>query len=167
MRVGKPVRRSLVSADIEGLLGGARDDIGRYRASLGLVAVEQALVSLAAQDERQLPGEVVGVLDAGIHPLPARRRVDMGGVAGDEGRSDPVAGGKPHADAEDRRPAHVLQRGLPRQQAIGDLLQVGERRVGPVALDAMAGARSGRGRKALRRDHRNAVTTMLRQRGWR
>src|SRR5260370_2822068 len=42
-----------------------------------LVAVEQARRRTAMMDQRQLPGQVVRVLDAGIHALPAHRAVDM------------------------------------------------------------------------------------------
>src|SRR5215472_19579 len=76
------------------------DDFGANRPPLRLVAVEQALPRCALYDKRQLPGEVVGVLDAGIHPLAAGRRVDMSGVAGNKDAAFAVMFGEPHADPE-------------------------------------------------------------------
>ena len=65
------------------------------RVPLGLVGVEQALRRRAADHLRQLPSQVHGVLDADVEPLPARRRVHVRRVAGQEhasllGRSPPA-----------------------------------------------------------------------------
>src|SRR6202000_2689069 len=43
-------------------------------AALGIVAVEQPLRRFAADDQRELPGEIVGVLDARIAAAGAARR---------------------------------------------------------------------------------------------
>ena len=58
-------------------------------AALDRVAVEQARGGGRA-DEGELPGEVEGVLHAGVHALAAGGAVDVGGVAGEE---DAAAGG--------------------------------------------------------------------------
>src|SRR5258707_15146261 len=51
-------------------------------AALDAVAVKQRFrVRQSAPDQRQLPGEIDGILHAGVHPLSTRRAVDMGGVA--------------------------------------------------------------------------------------
>jgi hypothetical protein len=60
--------------------GGEAEHRGRDGEALGLVRVEQ-VVGAAAQHASQLPTEVVAVLDAGVEPLPAGRRVDVCGVA--------------------------------------------------------------------------------------
>src|SRR5579862_3338219 len=60
---------------------GGREHVLRNWPPLLLIAVEQVGRRTATMDESQLPGEVVRVLDAGIHALPAHRAVDMHGVA--------------------------------------------------------------------------------------
>ena len=65
----------------------ARDAIGqiqhagRDRFALDLITREQLRGRAAPNDERDLPGQIECVLDAGVHPLPARRTVDVGGIA--------------------------------------------------------------------------------------
>ena len=54
------------------------------RAALGRVGVEQGALGRSLDDVRQLPGQVEGVLHAGVHALAAGRAVDVGGVAGQE-----------------------------------------------------------------------------------
>ncbi len=81
---------------------GARHHLGADGAALGVVAVEQTRVGGAAQHQRHLPGEVVGVLNAGVHSLPAGGRMDVGGIARDEDVADAVFVGEPHGDAEHR-----------------------------------------------------------------
>src|SRR3712207_6964481 len=49
----------------------------------GVVAVQQSGGGLPPDGEGELPAEVPGVLDAGVHPLPAGRWVQVRGVAGD------------------------------------------------------------------------------------
>jgi hypothetical protein len=53
--------------------------------ALRLVAVEKAWISAPLEHRCELPGEVDGVSDAGVHALPADGAVDMGGVAEEEG----------------------------------------------------------------------------------
>jgi len=49
------------------------------RAALARVAREQVGLGDAMNHQRQLPGEIEGVLHAGVHALAAGRAVDMGG----------------------------------------------------------------------------------------
>src|SRR5207248_3315537 len=49
--------------------------------TLALVAVELALLRLAAQNAHELVGEIEGVVDAAVHAHGADRTVHMGGVA--------------------------------------------------------------------------------------
>jgi hypothetical protein len=56
--------------------------------------------SFTPKNERHLPGEVVGVLNAGVHALTASGRMDVSGVAGEEAASFAIVRGEAHADAE-------------------------------------------------------------------
>ena len=51
---------------------------------LEVIGVQQTLGRDAAADQGELPAEVDGVLDAGVHALGTCRAVDVGGVAGQE-----------------------------------------------------------------------------------
>ena len=73
------------------LLGGAGDAAGRDGAPLGLVAVQQGRAGPAAQDPGELPAEVVGLGDGGVHAHPGARGHALGGVADQEGAALPVA----------------------------------------------------------------------------
>ena len=61
-----------------------------------MVRLEQSPVGLPAQDQRELPGEVVGILQSRVHALPAdgtvnvRRVSDQKAMAFPELRRDPV-----------------------------------------------------------------------------
>ena len=110
---------------------GAPDDLLADRAALGLVAVEQARRRRRPDRERELPGEVVGVLDAGVHALGAGGRVDVRGIAGHEDPAGAVAVDEPVADPEDRRPAQVRRgvgRGASRSRTAWMSASVGARR---------------------------------------
>ena len=62
----------------------ALDHPGHHAPTLDRVAVEERVGRRPLLDQRELPGEVVGVLDARVHPLPAHRAVDVRGVSRDE-----------------------------------------------------------------------------------
>ena len=68
----------------EGAIG-RRDQAPREGDALGLVGVEQRGVGASVQHRGELPGEVHGVADAGVHPLAADGAVDVRGVAEQEG----------------------------------------------------------------------------------
>src|SRR5260370_37730002 len=72
-----------------------------------LVAVEQARRRTATMDQRQLPSQVVRVLDAGIHALPAHRAVDMHRVTSQKDTFVAVMPRGPVVDAEVGQPARV------------------------------------------------------------
>ena len=57
-------------------------DVGGHRPAFGAVAVQQRFRRAARRHQGQLPGQVVGVHDPGVHALPARRAVDVHGVPG-------------------------------------------------------------------------------------
>src|SRR6266705_5326203 len=54
------------------------------RAAFGVVGVEQRLLGQPSGDQGELPAQVPGFLDAGVHALRAGWAVDVGGVAGQE-----------------------------------------------------------------------------------
>jgi hypothetical protein len=60
------------------------------RVPFRFVAVEQPRRRPAVHGGGQLPAQVHRVLDAGVHALPAERRVHVGRVAGQEHAPDPV-----------------------------------------------------------------------------
>ena len=100
------------------------------RQALGLVGVEQARPGVALDDRRELPGEVVRVLDAGVAAEAAVGRYDVRGVAREEhpARLEALGAvrlGLPGSDVDelhrhvgpDRR-AQELQRSLLRQSRL-------------------------------------------------
>jgi hypothetical protein len=74
--------------------GSGLDDPLRDRTALRVVAVEEHLARLAAADQGQLPPEVVGVLQAGVHPVALGGGARVGGVA----RKQHPAGSEPFGD---------------------------------------------------------------------
>ena len=70
--------------------------IRRGRTTLGLVGVEQGRAGPPPQGGRDLPGEVEGVDRARVEPVPAPRRVEVGGVAHEEHPAPAVAGRQQH-----------------------------------------------------------------------
>ncbi len=91
--------------DREAAIGGL-DQPPRERDALGLVGIEDRRAGLALEHGRELPREIHGVTDAGVHPLAAHRTVDVGGVAEEEGSA--VAEARRHAmvDTVRREPVH-------------------------------------------------------------
>jgi hypothetical protein len=75
-------------------------------------------VSLVNQG--QLPGQVLGVADAGEHALPARRAVDVGRIAGEQDAPAAVVVGQPSVDAEVRRPSRVAYPHVLDTRALGE-----------------------------------------------
>ncbi len=63
------------------------------RAALGVVGIQQGRIGHTAADQGELPAQVPGILDTGVHALGAGRAVDVGGIAGQEDAAVPVAAG--------------------------------------------------------------------------
>ena len=61
-----------------------QDVLVRRPPALELVAVEQRGRGFAAQDRGKLPGEILGILDAGIAAARAERRDLVGGIADED-----------------------------------------------------------------------------------
>ena len=81
----------------------------RDRRALGLVGIEQRIVCASRDDERELPRQVVGVLQTGIHALPAHRAVNVGGVTQEEAAAIAKALRASVVDAVGREPAARLE----------------------------------------------------------
>src|ERR1039457_3407860 len=60
---------------------GRLDDIFNYGNALSAVAVEQFLVAMTLEKEIELPDQIPNVVQAGIHPLPAKWTVNVRRVA--------------------------------------------------------------------------------------
>ena len=86
---------------------GRRDEASRERDALWLVAIEDAGPRPPSQHRRQLPREVHGVADAGVHSLPAHRAVDMRCIAEQEGAPLPKARRDPVMHVVGRKPIHA------------------------------------------------------------
>src|SRR5690606_29592929 len=104
-------REGLAQQDA-GVGRGGVEDPGGQGAAFGGVGVEQAGVGAAVDDEREFPGEVLGVADAGVHALSADGAVDVGGAAGQQDAAAAVVGGQAPVDAEDRGPHGFAQAGV-------------------------------------------------------
>ena len=76
----------------------------RHRQALVLIGVEQCGVGLSLHHQRQLPRQIVGVLQAGVHALRADRAVDVGGVAEQEAAAVAEALGAAVMDAVGGKP---------------------------------------------------------------
>ena len=71
---------------------GEGQDVGGDRTPFGLVGVQGP--GGARERDGQLPAQVVGVRDAGVHALPAGRGMGVRGVARQEDPSAPVGVGR-------------------------------------------------------------------------
>lgn len=89
--------------------------------AFGLVGVEESGVRVAAQDGGELPAEVRGVLETGVHALPAGRGVDVGGVPGQEDPAHPVRGGLALVAVEAGHPASLAHAVVAAEREPGDL----------------------------------------------
>jgi hypothetical protein len=83
------------------------EDVAVCDRALHGVVVEQRPGRIAAQDERQLPREVVAVVQPRVHPLPAERAREVGGVADQETLAVRQAGDDPPVHPERREPGDV------------------------------------------------------------
>ena len=60
------------------------DDLLDHWKTFGAVAVEQAIVSAAAQKKIELPDEIPSIMEPSIHPLPTKGAMNVRSIAGDE-----------------------------------------------------------------------------------
>ena len=107
------------------------------RSALLVIALEQPRRSLTADRQRELPGEVVSILNAGVHPLRTRRGMNVGSISAQEDPPACIAIDQPVADAEDRRPAQVARPNRLGSQPVDHRLDVLKRGRWPVARKAM------------------------------
>src|ERR1700733_5856887 len=77
--------------------------------ALGREAVEQDGPGAAAKLKRELPGQVMGVVHAGVQALAAERARQVPGIAEQEPQLVGQARRRPSVHAESGRPAYVLQ----------------------------------------------------------
>ena len=144
------------------------DDVPDHGEPFGRVAAEQRLVAPAAQREVELPDEVPGVVQPGVHSLAAERAVDVRGVAGDEHPPDAQLRRVPVMDAEVAAPVEGLRLDA-RGRALGqDLPHEVER--GRVALRAVdrrddAPPRGAHGKDGARDRARSGTAAARRQEG--
>ena len=75
--------------------------------ALDRIVVEQRPMRVAAQDERQLPGQVVAVVQARVEPFAAERARQVGGVADQEPPAVRQARHHPPVHPERREPGDV------------------------------------------------------------
>src|ERR1700704_1727746 len=87
-------------------LGGGQHVLSDWPPLL-LVTVEKGRWRAATMDQRQLPGQVVRVLNAGIHALPAHRAVDMHRVTSQKDALVAVMSRGPIVYTEVGQPARV------------------------------------------------------------
>src|SRR5882724_2317617 len=76
------------------------DDALDDRQPLDAITVEQPLIPLPAQEKIQFPGEVPNIVQPSIHPLSAKRAMNVGGIAGDEDASNAQLRDVPVMDAK-------------------------------------------------------------------
>ncbi len=99
---------SIGDDELEGTIGGFKKPL-RHRDALRLVGVEQRRVGAALHHQRELPGEVVGILQACVHALRAGRAVNMRGVAEQETAAVAEVLGSAVRDAVGREPVAGLE----------------------------------------------------------
>jgi len=78
--LGNLVRSSHgLSQEIRGL-----NNIFYYRKTFSAIAVEQLLIAVTMQKRVDLPDQIPNVMQASIHPLPAKKTMNVSRIAGDE-----------------------------------------------------------------------------------
>ena len=81
----------------------------RHRHALLRIGIEQRRIRAALDDQRQLPRQIVGVLQSGVHALRADRAVDMRRIAEQEAAPGAEALGGAMMDAIGRKPRAALE----------------------------------------------------------
>src|SRR5206468_9221799 len=97
-----------VARDAGERLIGRRDQAACEGDALRLVAVEQRWIRASVQNRGELPGEIHGVADAGIHALTTHWTVNVGGVAEQERATLAEPIGDPMVHVVGREPVHAL-----------------------------------------------------------
>src|SRR3989454_5416769 len=92
----------------KGPVGRTQQPLGN-REALVLVGVEQRLTRTSRHDERELPRQVVRVLQTGVHALRTYRTVDVCGIAEQEAAAVAEAHSSPMMDAVGGVPAACLE----------------------------------------------------------
>ena len=105
----RPPNQFVGDDELERAVGRLQQSLRNGHALL-LVGVEQRWIGAALHDERELPCEVVGILQPRVHALGAHRAVDVRGVAEKEAApvAEPFRGAV--MDAVGREPAARLER---------------------------------------------------------
>jgi hypothetical protein len=83
------------------------EDVAVRDGALHRVIVEQRPWRVAPQDERQLPSEVVGVVQPRVEPLPSERAGEVGGVPDEETPVVRQARGDPAVHPKRRNPGDI------------------------------------------------------------
>src|SRR6202012_2271707 len=106
----------------EGLVGGGDEALGEGDA-FGLEGVEDGRGRAIAKNGGELPGDVHGVADAGVHALPADGRVDVRGVAEEEDAAAAEVFGDAMVHAVAGEPIDVLDVDVdPIEDVLGDVV---------------------------------------------
>src|SRR5919198_880591 len=100
-----------------------------HGAALEVVAVEKRGSRRdAPADQSKFPGEIAGILHAGVHALAAGGTVDMRRIAGEKHSARAIVGNLPFVDAEGGSPERVLEDNPARPPGVDDRLELLQRR---------------------------------------
>ena len=105
------------------------------RPALRLIGIEQCIDRLSLDDERQLPGEVPGVLNARIHSLSADRTVNVRRVAREESAAGTVVLGLAMMQPEVTEPRRIAEDESSPRRIIHDFLELLQRKLVRVGGD--------------------------------
>ena len=131
-------------------------------------AVEKRLTATPVEDKRQLPSEILGIVEAGVQPLAGERTREVSGVAEKKAPPPGQARYQPAVDAKRRRPGDIVYSKLCAGASLDDLLD-GRQCVVLQLFDlvlveraderdpALSGQRREPDMGALADDHRHAV----------
>src|SRR5579883_957460 len=86
---------------------GGRNQPTREDDALGLIAVEQGIGRVSVDHGGELPGQIDGIANAGVHSLAAGRRMNMCSITGEEGAALPEMLRYPMMDMIGREPVDL------------------------------------------------------------
>src|SRR5580658_9153046 len=107
MKPDEPRQRPGAGYGSERPIGGS-NQAPRKSDSFWFITVEKCSVGPPAHHCRELPGQVHGVANAGVHPLSAYRTVNMCRVTEQKRAAFGKMSGNPMVDAVGRKPVHAL-----------------------------------------------------------